>query len=111
MNFIGSCQFPTLGFVVDRYMAIQNFVPEDFWQIDMEYTHHENAMHGADMIIDEGDGMNIGKKKDDDTHVVKFNWKRNRLFDYWAAFVLYETCYQNPLATVTAVRKKQINKR
>ncbi len=30
----GSCQFPTLGFVVERYKAIQNFVPEDFWKIE-----------------------------------------------------------------------------
>lgn len=30
----GSCQFPTLGFVVERYRAIQSFVPEDFWKIE-----------------------------------------------------------------------------
>ena len=29
----GSCQFPTMGFVVERYKAIENFVPEDFWKI------------------------------------------------------------------------------
>lgn len=29
----GSCQFPTLGFVVDRYVDIENFVPEPFWKI------------------------------------------------------------------------------
>ncbi|SPQ22350.1 394c2258-f40b-47e6-b071-f2e03bea8657 [Thermothielavioides terrestris] len=27
----GSCQFPTLGFVVDRYFRVKNFVPEAFW--------------------------------------------------------------------------------
>lgn len=30
----GSCQFPTLGFVVERYKAIQDFIREDFWKID-----------------------------------------------------------------------------
>lgn len=30
----GSCQFPTLGFVVERYKAIEEFVPEDFWKIE-----------------------------------------------------------------------------
>jgi DNA topoisomerase-3 len=30
----GSCQFPTLGFVVERYKAIQNFVVEEFWKIE-----------------------------------------------------------------------------
>ena len=29
----GSCQFPTLGFVVERYKAIQEFIPEQFWKI------------------------------------------------------------------------------
>lgn len=30
----GSCQFPTLGFVVERYKAIENFVAEEFWKIE-----------------------------------------------------------------------------
>jgi DNA topoisomerase-3 len=29
----GPCQFPTLGFVVQRYLRIKNFIPEDFWSI------------------------------------------------------------------------------
>ena len=29
----GSCQFPTVGFVVERYKAIENFVPEPFWKL------------------------------------------------------------------------------
>lgn len=29
----GSCQFPTLGFVVERFKAIQAFVPEVFHRI------------------------------------------------------------------------------
>lgn len=29
----GSCQFPTLGFVVERFKAIQAFVPEVFHKI------------------------------------------------------------------------------
>lgn len=29
----GSCQFPTLGFVVERYRAVENFVTEAFWKI------------------------------------------------------------------------------
>ena len=29
----GSCQFPTLGFVVERYKQIQEFVAEPFWKL------------------------------------------------------------------------------
>lgn len=32
----GSCQFPTLGFVVERYRAVNNFVAETFWKIKGE---------------------------------------------------------------------------
>lgn len=33
----GSCQFPTLGFVVERYKAILSFIPESFWKIEGNY--------------------------------------------------------------------------
>lgn len=29
----GSCQFPTLGFVVERFKAIKAFIPETFYKI------------------------------------------------------------------------------
>ena len=29
----GSCQFPTLGFVVERYKQVQAFVAEPFWKL------------------------------------------------------------------------------
>ena len=29
----GSCQFPTLGFVVERYKQVQEFVAEPFWKL------------------------------------------------------------------------------
>ncbi|KAL7411436.1 DNA topoisomerase [Mrakia frigida] len=34
----GSCQFPTLGFVVYRYLKIQSFVSEDFWTLSVSHT-------------------------------------------------------------------------
>ena len=34
----GPCQFPTLGFIVDRYLKHKNFVPEPFWKIFVEHT-------------------------------------------------------------------------
>ena len=32
----GPCQFPTIGFVVERYKAIERFIPEPFWKIKGE---------------------------------------------------------------------------
>jgi len=60
----GPCQFPTLGFVVERWLRIQRFVPESFWSIRAE--------------LQKG-GV-----------PVKFSWSRGRLFDRLAVLALYE---------------------
>ncbi|KAI8047444.1 DNA topoisomerase [Gilbertella persicaria] len=84
----GSCQFPTLGFVVDRYLQVENFIPEQFWKINMTYVQ-EGAQN---------------KLK------TTFNWRREHLFDRWACFILYEKCFEKKVATVTKVKSKQTSK-
>ena len=37
----GSCQFPTLGFIVERWRAIQEFQPEPFWKIEPQHRRNE----------------------------------------------------------------------
>ncbi|KAJ3569230.1 hypothetical protein NPX13_g6151 [Xylaria arbuscula] len=76
----GSCQFPTLGFVVDRYFRVRNFKPEPFWSI--------KVMHKRDGI---------------DVH---FSWARYRLFDRAAVIILYERCLKAKKAKVTKVQEK-----
>ncbi|KAK6171091.1 hypothetical protein SNE40_019350 [Patella caerulea] len=80
----GSCQFPTLGFVVERYKQVEAFIPEPFWKIKV--TH-----------------LNDEIKAD-------FSWKRNRLFNHLACLVLYEQCIELPIATVVDVRSKSKSK-
>ncbi|XP_043349559.1 DNA topoisomerase 3-alpha isoform X2 [Dermochelys coriacea] len=80
----GSCQFPTLGFVVERFKAIQAFVPEAFYKIKVTHEHE--------------DGM------------VDFNWKRNRLFNHTACLVLYHMCMEDPVATVIEIGSKPKSK-
>ncbi|XP_052784926.1 DNA topoisomerase 3-alpha-like [Mya arenaria] len=80
----GSCQFPTLGFVVERYKQVQAFVPEPFWKLRVKYK------------MDEVD--------------VEFNWKRNRLFDYMACFILYQQCIESPLARVVDTKGRSKSK-
>ena len=36
----GACQFPTLGFVVERYKEVQAFVPEQFYKIRVSTQIH-----------------------------------------------------------------------
>ncbi|KAL2223138.1 DNA topoisomerase III alpha [Thermoascus aurantiacus ATCC 26904] len=80
----GSCQFPTLGFVVDRYLRVKNFKPEEFWTI--------KVMHVRDGIQ------------------VKFNWSRVHLFDRAAVTAMLERCLTAKKAKVTKVNKKPTSK-
>ncbi|KAB8297152.1 hypothetical protein EYC80_002533 [Monilinia laxa] len=84
MMSYGSCQFPTLGFVVDRYFKVQNFVPEPFWSIKV--THSRENMN------------------------VIFNWKRNRLFDRAVVIIIFERCLAAKMAKVTKVEEKPTKK-
>ncbi|XP_023945939.1 DNA topoisomerase 3-alpha [Bicyclus anynana] len=80
----GSCQFPTLGFVVERYRAVENFVPEAFWKIKVNHTMNNLS--------------------------VDFAWNRIRLFDHDACQVLHDVCLESPQARVTDVKTKPKSK-
>jgi len=81
----GPCQFPTLGFIVERANQIKEFWPEKFWYISMKYT---------------GDG------KDKDQSAV-LEWQRHRIFDKLSCLVLYEKVTDSgDTARVLSVEKK-----
>ena len=80
----GGCQFPTLGFVVDRYFRVRNFQPENFWTIQVM---HEKA----------------GVK-------VNFSWARNHLFDRMTVVILFERCLVAKTARITKVQTKPTSK-
>jgi len=78
----GPCQFPTLGFVVERHLKIQNFIPEDFWSISCELETPDS---------DERSGLLR----------TSFQWERGRLYDRLACLVLFEMCVDVGTAVVT----------
>ncbi|KAL6046567.1 DNA topoisomerase 3-alpha, variant 2 [Balamuthia mandrillaris] len=80
----GPCQFPTLGFVVERFWEIQNFKEETFWSIQCRISKN---------------GVTTQPR-----------WKRHRLFDKLACLVIYEMCLENPEATVASITKKPVRK-
>ena len=80
----GSCQFPTLGFVVDRYFRVKDFVPETFWRIK---------------VVHQKDGVSV-----------TFHWKRGHLFDRMAVAILFERCLAAKVAKVTKVQTKPTKK-
>lgn len=62
--FLGPCQFPTLGFVVEQYLKAARFRPEPFWYLDLQIAKAEESN--------------------------KFTWKRGHLFDRLITLILYE---------------------
>ncbi|CAB3229933.1 unnamed protein product [Arctia plantaginis] len=80
----GSCQFPTLGFVVERYRAVENFVSEPFWKLKINHTINNLS--------------------------VDFAWERIRLFDRDSCQVLHDICLESPQAKVCEVKTKPKSK-
>lgn len=80
----GSCQFPTLGFVVERFLAIERFKPEPYWKIK---------------VCDDRDNINV-----------EFRWARFRLFEKLPCQVYYDILEENPDATVEKVMNRPKSK-
>jgi DNA topoisomerase III len=85
----GPCQYPTLGFVVERFLEVEGFVPENFWKIVVRYEGEAPSASGAQQKL-----------------TCEFLWSRNRLFDQYVCGLLYQLCLDKPQATVTLVLKK-----
>ncbi|WVZ55592.1 hypothetical protein U9M48_006232 [Paspalum notatum var. saurae] len=77
----GPCQFPTLGFIVERFWEIQAHKPEEFWMINCTHTSDEGT--------------------------ASFGWIRGHLFDHSSAVIIYEMCVEEPMATVQNVRNQE----
>uniref|UniRef100_A0A915IA97 DNA topoisomerase n=1 Tax=Romanomermis culicivorax TaxID=13658 RepID=A0A915IA97_ROMCU len=90
----GPCQFPTLGFVVERYKQNKNFVAEPFWKIVVE---HQKPRSDSD--------------NQSDLIKIEFNWSRVKLFDKHACEIFHLICQENPRACVENVVKKPKSKR
>ena len=84
----GPCQFPTLGFLVERQWEIDAHDPEDFWAIRATYAPPPDQQ-GARA-----------------PPPVRFSWQRGRVYDHLTAVMLFELCVENPTATVTRVDEK-----
>lgn len=83
----GSCQFPTLGFVVDRYLRIKNFKTEPFWHIQLSLKLNEQQK------------------------ALPLHWERGHIFDRMVATIFYERMMDQAasngyLATVVGADKK-----
>ncbi|ODV94963.1 hypothetical protein PACTADRAFT_76547 [Pachysolen tannophilus NRRL Y-2460] len=78
----GGCQFPTLGFIVDRYKRVKNFISEPFWYIDLDLRK--------------------------DGQKVTFRWLRPHIFDRLTAVLFYERSFleANDRGIITKIESK-----
>ena len=91
----GPCQFPTLGFIVERWARIETFVPDDFWTIDMSISIPNNV---------DGRSSSGGRK------TLRMTWKRGRLYDRILAMSFYDICREVGEATVIDMRGRPKNR-
>lgn len=85
----GPCQFPTLGFVVERFLQVQNFEREAFYRLDLNHTQEDQP--GAPTTT--------------------FAWDRGRVFDRVTCLCVYEALVAQPVALVETVEKRPTWKR
>lgn len=111
----GPCQFPTLGFVVDQYERVKNFVSEPFWYIAVSHDRDlpaagNGAANAIALDSDEEDAGNGNQNLQGERISVQFKWKRNHLFDFRTAVVLFEGCLESPEAEITNVNSRPTKK-
>ncbi|EYC15966.1 hypothetical protein Y032_0035g3067 [Ancylostoma ceylanicum] len=80
----GSCQFPTLGFVVERYKAIERFISETYWKLVIDHKRGDSK--------------------------AEFVWDRVRLFDQDIVQILYEDCVEARCAKIESVSRRPKSK-
>lgn len=70
----GPCQFPTLGFVVDRFLKRESFQKQIFWSISVNVDFSKQS-------------FDFLKKS-----IISFNWTRHHVYDKFTAIILLENC-------------------
>ena len=84
----GPCQFPTLNFIVERAEKIRNFVPEEFYYLELK----------------------IKKNDKEGENIVTFNWERYRIFEKVICFTLLEKTLEEKTCKVISINKKEKKK-
>ena len=88
----GPCQFPTLGFVVDRNSKIDAFRPEHFWYLTCDVEFDNPDKPGSKLSC-------------------SFHWDRSRLYDRLVCAVIYDSCIEDGgVATVVQCNNKPTTK-
>ena len=117
----GTCQVPTLGFIVEQQKKVESFVAEDFWSLKMKYTERKDSSSTSTSTSTsesststststssstsnrskKSSTSNRGKKSCTSDPSADFTWKRGRLFHRASCLALFESCVAAGRAVVT----------
>ncbi|KAG7360153.1 DNA topoisomerase [Nitzschia inconspicua] len=104
----GPCQFPTLGFVVERWARIETFVPEEFWFLELTLRVPQAEINNTPNETTTTNRNN--HNNNNNIRPIVFTWKRNRLYDRMITLALYESCMETQTAVVTQLSGRPKNK-
>jgi len=116
----GPCQFPTLGFVVERFLQRQRFVPQDFWTIELEIKQ-ENGETPLEPFFPNAPFREMGGSLLNALFLcsylflllalcaarAEFRWERRRVFDRLVALVLFEDVVEGGSALIVDINNRQ----
>ena len=111
----GPCQFPTLGFVVERWARIETFIPDDFWFLEMKIRlNPDGSVAGGTNANVERPTENVSQnnppRQSSQARSINLSWKRQRLYDRVLTMALYESCLDAREAVVTSLTGRPKNK-
>ncbi|KAA0168790.1 hypothetical protein FNF28_02337 [Cafeteria roenbergensis] len=113
----GPCQFPTLGFIVDRYLQRAMFRPEPFWAITLHVSPAAPAGHGPGAAAAAAAGAaatGSAPAGAAGSEEASLTWCRGRTFDKMTALCLADEAadaVQSGRCTVEAVDRRVQTKR
>lgn len=106
----GPCQFPTLGFVVERYRAIEEFIPEAFWRLVIRHTFTDPLQQQHSSSRPSSQNRTHATNCHSDSITVDFQWARGRLFDEDICSAFLDICRERPEATVISTVERPKSK-
>jgi len=106
----GPCQFPTLGFIVERWARIETFIPDEFWFIEMQLRLQNDRIQAETEENFPPNDLSRIDTSHQNSQTVNFTWKRTRLYDRLLTLVLYESCLEAGEAVVTSMTGRPKNR-
>ena len=101
----GPCQFPTLGFVVERWARMETFCPEEFWFLEMTIRLNDDGS-----VVNHAESGGPVNNNGQQGKAIRLTWKRTRLYDKLVTLALYDACLDATEAVVTSLSGRPKNK-